>query len=86
MSTGWREPALDHLHNTGTFCEIQNTFIVLLMKFNSISEHYNRRMDEAFAGLSGYHRIVDDVFIYDSDTTQHTDHVQQLCNNVLNGR
>lgn len=44
----------------------------------SISEHYNRRMDEAFAGLSGYRRIVDDVVIYDSDTTQHTDHVRQF--------
>ena len=42
---------------------------------SSISEHYNRRMDEAFVGLTGYRRIVDDVVIYDSDTTQHTDHV-----------
>ena len=34
---------------------------------SSISEHYNCRMDEAFAGLTGYRRIVDDVVIYDSD-------------------
>ena len=33
-------------------------------KISSISEHYNRRMDEAFAGLTGYLRIVDDVVIY----------------------
>ena len=45
---------------------------------SSISEHYNRRMDEAFAGLTGYRRVVDDVVIYDSDTTQHTDHVRQF--------
>ena len=45
---------------------------------SSISEHYNRRMDEAFAGLTGYRRIVDDVVIYDSDTSQHIDHVRQF--------
>ena len=45
---------------------------------SSISEHYNRRMDEAFAGLTGYRRIVDDVVIYDSETTQHIDHVRQF--------
>ena len=43
-----------------------------------ISEHYNRRMDEAFAGLTGYRRIVDDVVIYDSDPSQHLDHVRQF--------
>lgn len=41
---------------------------------SSISEHYNRRMDEAFSGLSGYRRIVDDVVIYDSDIDQHNKH------------
>ena len=45
---------------------------------SSISEHYNRRMDEAFAGLTGYRRIVDDIIIYDSDKAQHTDHVRQF--------
>ena len=45
---------------------------------SSISEHYNRRMDEAFAGLTGYRRIVDDVVIYDSDPTQHMNHVRQF--------
>lgn len=35
-------------------------------------------MDEAFAGLTGYRCIVDDVVIYDSDTTQHIDHVRQF--------
>ena len=43
---------------------------------SSISEHYNRRMDEAFAGLSGFRHVVDDVVIYDSDATQHADHVR----------
>jgi len=45
---------------------------------SSISEHYNRRIDEAFAGLIGYRCIVDDVVIYDSDPAQHTDHVRQF--------
>ena len=43
---------------------------------SSISEHYNRRMDEAFKGLPGYRRIVDDIVIYDNDPTKHTDHVR----------
>ena len=45
---------------------------------SSISEHYNRRMDEAFAGLTGYRRVVDDIVIYDSDSTQHAEHVRQF--------
>ena len=45
---------------------------------SSISEHYNRRMDEAFAGLQGYHRIVDDVGNFDRDETPHPDHVKQF--------
>ena len=43
---------------------------------SSISEHYDRRMAEAFAGLSGFRRIVDDIVIYDSDATQHAQHVR----------
>ena len=45
---------------------------------SSISEHYNRRMDEAFAGLSGFRRVVDDVVIYDQDRAQHSSHVKQF--------
>ena len=67
--------------------QILTTFITPLGRFkflrapygiSSISEHYNRRMDEAFAGLSGYRRVVDDVVIYDSDATQHTTHVREF--------
>ncbi len=43
---------------------------------SSISEHYNRRMDDAFSGLPGFRRIVDDIVIYDSDPTKHADHVR----------
>ena len=43
---------------------------------SSISEHYDRRMAEAFSGLTGFRRIVDDIVIYDSDATQHANHVR----------
>ena len=45
---------------------------------SSISEHYNRRMDEAFVDLKGYRRIVDDVVIFDRDTTLHASHVKKF--------
>ena len=35
-------------------------------------------MDEAFAGLEGYRRVVDDVVIFDQDETQHATHVQSF--------
>ena len=44
----------------------------------SISEHYNRRMDEAFQGLSGIRRVVDDVLIFDKDKTEHEKHVREV--------
>ena len=31
---------------------------------SSIAEHYNHHMAEAFEGLSGFRRVVDDVVIY----------------------
>jgi len=43
---------------------------------SSISEHYDHRMAEAFTGLTGFHRIVDDIVIYDSDASTHTEHVR----------
>ena len=38
---------------------------------SSISDHYNRRMDEAFSGLTGYKKIVDDVVIYSRTKMDH---------------
>ena len=37
-------------------------------------QHYDRCMAKAFAGLSGFCRIDDDIIIYDSDATQHAYH------------
>ena len=45
---------------------------------SSISEHYNRRMDEAFAGLRGFRRVVDDIVIYDQNRAEHGPHVRQF--------
>ena len=42
---------------------------------SSISEHYNWRMDEAFAGMHNFSKIVDDVFIFEEDKTEHVKHV-----------
>ena len=45
---------------------------------SSISEHYNRRMDETFTGLPGFRRVVDDIVIYDNDIAEHTHHFRQF--------
>ena len=45
---------------------------------SSIAELYNRRMAEAFEGLTGFRRIVDDIVIYDRDEASHIDHVRQF--------
>ena len=37
-------------------------------------------MYEAFNGLSGFRRIVNDIVIYDSVATQHASHVQEFLN------
>ena len=67
--------------------QLLTTFITLYGRFkylrapygiSSISEHYDRRMAEAFTGLTGFRRIVDDIVIYDSDPQQHTTHVMQF--------
>ena len=45
---------------------------------SSIAEHYNRRMADAFQGLTGFRRTVDDIIIYDKDKSTHKEHVRQL--------
>ena len=45
---------------------------------SSISEHYDRRMAEAFTGLTGFRRVVDDIIIYDNDEQQHATYVRQF--------
>ena len=65
----------------------------------SISEHYNRQMTEAFTGLSGFRRVVDDIVIYDiviydiviydiviydSNVEDHVAHVKQFLQRCVN--
>jgi hypothetical protein len=42
---------------------------------SSISEHYNRFMYNAFKGLGGFCRTVDDILIYDSNREHHAAHI-----------
>ena len=63
-----------------TFITPQGRFKYLRAPYglSSISEHYDRRMAEAFAGLQGFRRIVDDIVIYDNNTSDHAAHVRQF--------
>ena len=45
---------------------------------SSIAEHYNHCMAEAFEGLSGFQKIVDDIIIFDKDEESHKRHVKQF--------
>ena len=67
--------------------KVLTTFITAFGRFKylrapygllSIAEHYNRHMAQAFEGLLGFRRIVDDVVIYDKDAATHADHVKQF--------
>ena len=48
------------------------------MSLMETHQHYNRRMAEAFTGLTGFQRIIDNIVIYDSAPQQHTTYVMQL--------
>ena len=70
----------------GRFCYIKNPFGI-----SSISEHYNRRMDEALHGLPRVH-LVDDCLIVSQNKVQHEEVVRRFlhrnCGNqgiALNG-
>lgn len=52
-----------------------NTYVWVPYGIPSISEHYNHYMVEAFTGLSGFCRIVDNVVIYDNDKAQYVKYV-----------
>jgi hypothetical protein len=43
---------------------------------SSISEHYNRQMDEALSGIQGVRKIVDDLLVFDQDEQQQLQHVR----------
>ena len=43
---------------------------------SSISKHYDQRMAEAFIGLTGFHHLVDEIIINDSDERQNASHTR----------
>ena len=45
---------------------------------SSISEHYDRKMDEAPREIQGIQKIVDIVVVYDQDEAQHVEHVREI--------
>ena len=47
-------------------------------RISSISEHYNRHMDEAFTDMHNFRKMVDDVVVFDEDKLQHIEHVRQF--------
>ena len=57
--------------------QILTTFITPFGRYKylralyGILEHYDRRMAEAFTGLTRLRCMVDDIIIYDSDEHQH---------------
>ena len=78
---GYHQCPLDKAsQNLTTFITLFGRFKYLCAPYgiSSISEHYNQHMDKAFAGMHNFHKIVDDVVIFDEDKTEHIKHVQQF--------
>ena len=48
----------------------------------SIREHYNRRLDEAFVGIQGIRKIVDDVVVFDKDNNSMWNTSERSCTTV----
>ena len=51
-------------------------FLRALYGISSISDHYNRRMEEAFSGMEDFRRVVDDVIVFSESKEAHTQHVR----------
>lgn len=42
------------------------------------SEHYNRRMDEAFASVQRIRKVVDGVVAFDQEEQEHVKHIREI--------
>ena len=73
-------PLAPECQNLTTFITPFGRFKFLRAPFGicSISEHYNRRMDEALTGIPQVRKIVDDCLVYDADFDAHVNHVRQV--------
>ena len=80
---GYHQCPLDEAsQNLTTFITPLGRFKYLRAPYgiSSISEHYNRPMDKAFAGMHTFCKIVNDVVIFDEHKTEHVKHIRQfLC-------
>ena len=70
-----RKPKVDNVYHPLWPIQISESTVYGI---SSISEHYNRRMDEAFAVIQGVRKIVDDVVVFDKDEQQHVEHVREI--------
>ena len=67
--------------------QLLTTFITLYGRYKflrapfgicSVSEHYNRKMDETFSGLDNYQKVVNDVLIFENDFDSHVARARQF--------
>ena len=70
------KPATHHVHHTPR--SLQILACILWNLLNHCSEHYNRRMDEAFAGMQNFSKIVDDIIAFDCSQQEHVYIIRQL--------
>ena len=77
---GYQCPLDEASQNLTTFITPFGHFKYLRAPYgiSSISEHYNRRTDEAFVGMHNFRKMVDDVVIFDEDKSEHIKHVRQF--------
>ena len=80
LSGYWQVPFAPEWQELTTFITPFGRYMFRRAPFGicSISEHYNRRMDEALIGIQNIRKIVDDIIIYDRTYEEHVKHVREV--------
>ena len=80
LSGYWQVPLAPECQELTTFITPFGRYMFRRAPFGicSISEHYNRRMDEALIGIQNIRKIVDDIIIYDRTYEEHVKHVREV--------